>query len=979
MILKDYLNREVHDRRILIVSDIVRGNALIRLHERKTGRMVRNVNCMTIAQMTDVLYRYILSTDGFDEEKEFLESTEAMLLFRKILFKNLESLRYFNNDKMMDLATTFEIFRKANLVRTNGWSGEEEKHENKRVSDLKLLISEYEDKLSTDNMIDQVAKEKYVLEKVKSFSSFKDELRYIFAAEISYLAEDVETFNGVESELLEAFRNAEDAEIHVFENIPSLDELRNCKGKTSFFRGYGSFNEASYIANDIFEKVYPFGNVTVLYSSSSQIPAIEAALSGNGIPMNIVSNHPISDNAYISLAKRIITWAEDDYSEKALDAILLSPIISVQVDDGFGNMINALSGQKYFDHILNAHNRRDNGYTLGWGYDRNAGFIEHEKKHAKDDSVKEVLKMQGALLDIFSDSGKPYGDENKIRPIIIYEKLVAFIEKYSSRDADYAIGIDSIKRLSGAVRVEERALSLKEVLEFIKELLSTVVISDSEETTAVKVQAMKDWCLLDRPVVYVIGLSLKDMQGNTTESPVLFDNEMENFLSTGYVPTIKNETDIRESHLLYSLSSFDGESITFGYSNYDTVNFWENNASAFFREALSAFGSGSIKDLPEFVYGNPSDPVLPLAIPACKDKSSYDVKLETSSSSLEVLLDCPKKFAYDKIMHIPDNEFSECNYGQWLDARLKGSFFHKIVEEYCNSRLVLKASEAYETVVDKTVVEMIAKKEESHLLFEAPYAFKKLADRETEDLIEDATEYLQTLIDELNGPLSWRVLKAEQKFVEASYSVKSFDGKEYPFELTGYIDRIDYRIDKASGKCFIRIVDYKTGKREKKDNENKLGKLIQYAVYKKALMETGKAEDDITGVVPIKEYICDLIAGLEEDNSVKDLDLEFECFQYVFPLDKSSKAPFVINESDLEGINLIRLKSILATIEHKHTYPDHKELIDTLAALATDYPNDAGDINNLLSILTGNKKKETENCEYCAYKYLCTNRKASEL
>ncbi len=52
MLLKDYLDITTHGRRILIVSDLARGQALIRMHEEKTGVMVRNVTCMTIAQMS---------------------------------------------------------------------------------------------------------------------------------------------------------------------------------------------------------------------------------------------------------------------------------------------------------------------------------------------------------------------------------------------------------------------------------------------------------------------------------------------------------------------------------------------------------------------------------------------------------------------------------------------------------------------------------------------------------------------------------------------------------------------------------------------------------------------------------------------------------------------------------------------------------------------------------------------------------------
>ena len=41
MLLKDYLNKTTHDRRILIVSDLVRGQALIRMYEEKTGDKIK--------------------------------------------------------------------------------------------------------------------------------------------------------------------------------------------------------------------------------------------------------------------------------------------------------------------------------------------------------------------------------------------------------------------------------------------------------------------------------------------------------------------------------------------------------------------------------------------------------------------------------------------------------------------------------------------------------------------------------------------------------------------------------------------------------------------------------------------------------------------------------------------------------------------------------------------------------------------------
>ncbi len=283
----------------------------------------------------------------------------------------------------------------------------------------------------------------------------------------------------------------------------------------------------------------------------------------------------------------------------------------------------------------------------------------------------------------------------------------------------------------------------------------------------------------------------------------------------------------------------------------------------------------------------------------------------------------------------------------------------------------------YEAAVDVDLVKKIAKQIEEKLLLEAPCAFRKLADRETDDMIEEAEKYLQKLVDELNSS-DWRVLKAEQKFSEAEYPVKGFDGKDYDFIFSGSIDRVDYRVDKAEKKCFLRIIDYKTGQRDKKANEDGLGKLVQYAIYKKALMDTGKIVDETSVKISLPDYIREVVADLEDDSTVKTFDFEFESFQYVFPLDKKTENPIEIVKSELEGINLVRLKSILAILESKHMYPDHKELVESLADLAADYPADAGDINDLLGILT-DSEIEKENCKYCTYQYLCAHRKAGEI
>ena len=103
----------------------------------------------------------------------------------------------------------------------------------------------------------------------------------------------------MESDILEAVINTDEPAVLAFEEDLRRDTFSGCRGKAEFYRGYGSFNEASFAANDIFEKGYPFGNVLVLYSSDEQLPSISAALRGNGIPMKLVSSYSAKGNAFI--------------------------------------------------------------------------------------------------------------------------------------------------------------------------------------------------------------------------------------------------------------------------------------------------------------------------------------------------------------------------------------------------------------------------------------------------------------------------------------------------------------------------------------------------------------------------------------------------------------------------------------------------------------------------------------------------------
>lgn len=984
--LKNYLEKDVQCRRLLVVSDLNRGQTLLHKYEKSSGKIVKNITCKTLQQLQQELYLYICAEDDFRLTNQILKEEEAFMLFRRVLFQNLGHLQYFKEQKMLNIATTREIFSKVQLVRENGWTGAENTEVNKRVTDLKYLIEMYEEAMKVERKLDSVSQLVFVLEKIRHWENSQNRIERVIGREISYLSEEIETYSKLQKEFLARLSHRE------VEVVGDREEklLPDLQGKIQFFRGYGAFNEASYVINDILAKRIPLGGVTLLYTTPTQIPAIEAAVRGNGLKAAFLSSYPLKNNPYIALARRMVAWAKDDFSEKRLEEMLMSSILRVEGLNKEEEEINLLRGGQYFRYVSDAAKRREGAFQLGWGYERNIQFVKQEMDLVgEDENQKKLLTMHKELLNIFGRNGKPYDDQNRAIPDKVFASLVQFIQTYTKNTKERGEGLEALKRLQEAVALEGRMLTGEELLEYLEELLSTITDRDSAKQDAISIKQISDWMVLDRPFVYIIGLSLKDMQGNTTESPVLFDWEIREFLGEGYKPTVKAMAERKEKNLYRIMQTFTGEQIVLGYSSYDTVAFCENNPSSFYRAVLEQFGVVKPESLVEFVYGNPEG-----EMEGCEQQAkcaevheSYEVKLQTSSSTLEMLLECPKKYAYSKLLFIPDEEIPECDYSKWLDAKQYGTFFHSLAEKYVTKTLIKKVSENYDTIVNRALLLELAEQVKEEMKQQVSVAFQELADRETKQIVDMSIPFFQRLHDELLTEKR-RILAAEQAFEDATYFVKAYDDKEYTFSFSGIIDRIDYRLDKDEKKVYLRLVDYKTGKRESKERDLELGKVIQHAIYKKALMETGKYSEDEQ--VSLLDYLKEKIAWLEEDiDNIKDWEYEFEAFQYVFPKEMINTKPLTIEGNVVEDRNLIRFRAILTAIEELEYYPDHVDLFDKIREYAAgEGCRDAG-ITALKDAMEKRDKDgmalgivnadETYLCRYCEYGELCARRKSGEL
>lgn len=1010
MKLKELLEKQEENKKILIVSDLSRAQSLFRQYEAQTGMLIKNITCKTISQLAMDVYHYWQAESSFQKLHRVLEPDEAMMLFRNIIFENKESLCFFIDENMLDITTSKNIFRSINIIRSNGWSGEECKDngnedQSRRIQDLKFLIERYEDYLNTNQLLDQEALLSSVIGFLQNnnLSKNKEENQKLFGGEVYALSEDMEYLTGLQSKFVSLLLTDEESKVNIYDNIPNYDMLSDVLKNKSvrFFKGYGSYNEAAYIANDILANQIPFGLVTVVYTSSSQLPALDAAFKGNGLRARHLSKRPLSDDAFIALTRRILAWARDNFSEKALDTVLASPAIRVKAKNKDGEEKNVIGGQAYYNLVLNARNRMQDSFALGWGYERNVQFIQKEKALLEADKKEElpsdaeikieqkkaVLEMYEKLIAVFGEDGKAY---DEILPQTIYCKLVEFIDKYHNsalfiNNENAANGLAGIKNLSGVVSMENRKISLQKAIDYIDELLASADGSEKCEESAVSIQKLNQWLVLERPYIYIIGLSLKDFQGQTIESPVLTDNEMEVFLKEGYRPTIKNEAERKERDIRRTLAAFDGTMLTMGYSDYDTVDFCENNPSGVYRALLHQLTGKNIQELPEFVYGNP-DSVIKISNPhsaALHAQLSYGINLKTSNSSLEIFLDCPKQYAYEKRFFIPKKEYAECDYGRWLDALHYGSFFHLVAQKYITKNLIKPRTQSYEEKVQAADVKQMVLDVKKDMLLEYPAPFLEKAEAETVEIENCCLRFFNALHKQLTSPdgdLGWRVLVAEKEFSGLIYRVTDLKGVPYDFELNGYVDRIDYRFDREQEKIYLRVIDYKTGKKKNKESNNDVGKVIQHAIYKKAVMEPHVLLDNLLGEID----------RLEEDNKASALyqknpgSVMFDSFQYTFPQEQEEQSVLRIEGAEVEGNNVTRLQVELTAMSELNNYPDHMDLVRKL----NEYKDDSGyeqfksKLDELYDCIVENGKPnsvEMNYCKYCNYGNICPKRKAGEI
>ena len=236
-----------------------------------------------------------------------------------------------------------------------------------------------------------------------------------------------------------------------------------------------------------------------------------------------------------------------------------------------------------------------------------------------------------------------------------------------------------------------------------------------------------------------------------------------------------------------------------------------------------------------------------------KNSEVYDYHL--SPSALQTLIDCPFKYYYEKIVHLPNPSYPSMNVSSWLDANAKGTFFHEVLELYGNETKFKGkfSNEVFEKVFEKAL----------HNALELnPIKNKNIAKKEINDVKTLASIKIEKIINDYKET-GYNLLGCEYDLANTGYKYKNI-------AFSGFIDRVDGKV--LGDTLHIRVVDYKTGKYNDKKNSHYLQHVIYPVCLKNDINKfAGFKYDDVVVDEFIYDYVFD---NNQNEYNAKEIDEE---------------------------------------------------------------------------------------------------------
>lgn len=539
----------------------------------------------------------------------------------------------------------------------------------------------------------------------------------------------------------------------------------------------------------------------------------------------------------------------------------------------------------------------------------------------KEERDRYAMLNQGFFALLLSDLLDVFDDKYTLKET--FRKLIDFVGKYTyKKNAERR---DLIADLRDHANVYEyvspaRVKTAADKIEYIRNYLENLTYSKRTGTVAVSVNRFSRFKALERPINFIIGMGAKQFAVNTTESAIMSDEEMERYLVNVNLPLAGERNVEHQEQLRMLIRTLEKGKFIVGYSKFDTVDLRECSPSVIFMELQGK------RELGNTISYSPYDKE------ACVDAGKYrkyiegitkdehrrdrkptipvDKEASMSASELQVLLDCPIKYYYKSFRKLNVPITRQIKGDEWLSPIDRGNLFHRVAEEYMK-KVMPPAADLTDTI-NEPEFEAIYAEKVKEMESEVPWSSDVIKAQETEEYkavtyeflsdlhtqwradadnnknwwvlgCELDFEYEDNLIYEDNGEALELQIKemAEELGIEVDAARKKAKDKvDHPYRIhfrRGQIDRLDGYVDE-DGCLNLRIIDYKTGKRDNKWEEILNNVQIQHHVYAMAAFSY---------VRKLKDRIVVTDNNIFDAYDIKDVKIVEAAYE--FPLEENDK------------------------------------------------------------------------------------------
>ena len=727
------------------------------------------------------------------------------------------------------------------------------------ASKLLEVINDY--RLSNNNTFEYLEKGQYkeLLNCYKDYLIKNNQIDYIFGLEL--IKDKKQTsrlliLNDFELSPLEKniFKS-------IFNDIERISPINNANIKDNkinpdgTFPCYGIYNEILNVINIIKEKNYSPNDCEIVYTNNVYENLIKGTLDAFKIDYAFSSLHAKSTNL-ISFMLDILDYVKRDYRYELLEEILKNKGLDAVYLKEF---YKTLSFQ---------------AYIIGYGRERTAEALKINDYSDKP-NVKEFL----------SDLLSFYDGVN-----FDYDKFVEFSLKYNGNGKEKQLLSTKLDNLKHIIDIS------KDKIQTTIDELSSLKYSESD-TNSLQVSLLGKTFSLKKNL-FVIGLSQNYVSCGNVENPFILDVDKykEQLKENKNIHILDNMIKANEEALDYLIHHriSDDSTLYLSYSYFNKIDFRPSAPSIYYIDKGGEVYDEKINnrinyydiatksiDFSKSKFKDASDEELiedydnGLIKASYEDKKHIDLDEEKpiivdknekhdyylSPSALKTLIDCPFRYYYSKIDHLPDPSYPRLNDDDWLDANARGTFFHRVMELYANDGLM---KENFKDEFDNNLFDVVfdkALKETENL---NPIKNQYIYEVEKNEIKTISLEAIKAIIEDFKVS-NYRVLGCEYELKETKYEYNGI-------KFSGEIDRVDGYLENDT--LHVRIIDYKSGGHKAKEDR----KYIQHAIYPLCIRDGKK---NLFGLkydnVVIDEFIYDYVfAEAKETYSTEEIDDEIK-------------------------------------------------------------------------------------------------------